>query len=179
MRAPVDNSGQQTTSTASNNNTSNHKRNFSSSNQSSSGHSSVVTSPDFLDQAPNGVGTPHYNEMPNVLQPVATFLEHAQINKANSSSTTTQSSDTVTNAETTKNLNERLKRVVNTLLKLRETVNDKALRHLKDTFESSLKGSYSSIVFHFDIWMSVKFTYEYAETPISWIVYILCHFTWG
>ena len=134
--------GQQTTTTTTTtNNNTNHKRNFSSSNQSSSGHSSVVTSPDFLDQGPNGVGTPHYNEMPNVLQPVATFLEHAQINKANSSSTTTtQSSDTVTNADTTKNLNERLKRVVNTLLKLRETVNEKALRHLKDTFESSLAG---------------------------------------
>ena len=125
--------GQTPSSTAS----SNHKRNFSSSNQSSSGHSSVVTSPDFLDQG----NTPHYNEIPNVLQPVATFLEHAQINKANCFSQPVDASSVrVLGSDSTKNLSERLKRVVNTLLKLRETVNDKALRHLKDTFESSLKG---------------------------------------
>ncbi|XP_066935661.1 kinesin-like protein KIF15 isoform X3 [Clytia hemisphaerica] len=112
---------------------SSNKRNYS--NQSSSGHSSVVTSPDYLDQ-----GTPN-DVMPNTLEPVASFLEHAQINKANSQETGTEKSF----AQDTKTVSERLKRVVNTMIQLRETVNDKALRHLKDTFEASLQDSGKSI----------------------------------
>jgi len=125
------------------------KRNFS--NQSTgSGHSSVVTSPDYLEQGtPAGVG------MSNTLQPVATFLEHAQINSANSQQQLTEGQAVSGDLDSEKNLSERLKRVVNTLLQLRETIGHKAIRHLKETFEGALQGNNRNTVFN--IWLERKF----------------------
>ena len=170
-----------------NNNSTNHKRNFSSSNQSSSsGHSSVVTSPDFIDQGltmtpasrqGDGGSNDLVSAIPNMLQPVATFLEHAQINKANNSQQQQQqqqqSSESDVTRQNTKNLSERLKRVVDTLLKLRETVNDKALRHLKDTFETTLlKGTHMKTTSRFHLKSSLIVKPLIARS----MIYFGCYF---
>lgn len=81
------------------------------------------------------------NKVPNMLEPVSRFLEHAQINNVNSQSGTDKKLQEPSN----ESLTERLKRVVNALLQLKDTVNRKAVSHLKDTFENALQGESNTL----------------------------------
>ena len=101
------------------------------SNQSSS-NSSAITSPDCIEQS----GSSNY-DIPATLEPVARFLEHAQITSANS----TEQGSKKTKLSTEKASRERLKRVMNTLFQLKDTVNRNAVQHLKETFEKTLQGN--------------------------------------
>ena len=83
-------------------------------------------SPDYLESSASTV-----NDIPHTLEPMARFIEHAQITCANASNKKLSAS---------RETKERFKRVMNCLLQLKETVDQNAVKHLKETFEDSMKG---------------------------------------
>ncbi|XP_057306892.1 kinesin-like protein KIF15 isoform X3 [Hydractinia symbiolongicarpus] len=100
------------------------------SNMSSSGNSSVITSPDYIEQT----GLSGY-DVPSKLEPVARFLEHAQITTANVKNKLRKLTQC---SEDEQGSNERFRGVMNCLVRLKDTINQNAVSCLKTTFKKEL-----------------------------------------
>ncbi|XP_047128724.1 centromere-associated protein E isoform X3 [Hydra vulgaris] len=99
----------------------------------SSCNSSVIMSPDYLESSASTI-----SDLPLTLEPMSRFIEHAQISYANGSNKKFCSLERKKPSCETK---ERFKRVMNSLLQLKETTNQNAVKQLKETFEVSMKNT--------------------------------------